>query len=54
MTWLALGCAAFVAVIATTAVRAVRQSGEQQPDEHAEFLGADAGGSFNHHGSASK
>lgn len=44
MTWLALGCAVFVVAIATTAIRAARQSGEQQPDEHAEFLGADAGG----------
>ncbi|WP_447724584.1 hypothetical protein [Sphingomonas koreensis] len=46
MNWLALGCAAFVAVIAATAVRAARQPCKQAGDEHADWLGADAGGSF--------
>lgn len=54
MTWLQFGCAAFVAVIAITAVRAARQPSEQARDEHADWLGADAGGSFTHDGSVSK
>lgn len=30
------------------------QRRQQQPDEHSQWLGADAGGSFIHHGSVSE
>lgn len=43
---------------AISAWRAVQdwldQAAQHEPDEHADWLGADAGGSFIHHGSVSE
>lgn len=48
----------FIALAGYSAVRLCREllakHRQQQPDEHSQFLGADAGGSFIHHGSVSE